>query len=224
MELGVDIGEGVSVLGLVPAGLHVRLPPTATVRDRPQRAISLPRGLADGLAGAAGHRRGRARRHQRRAPVPVPGHDERDDEEERGVPRHVGVVPGHDSQPLAGGVDAAVPKKSWPSTRMHAPGSVDEVLSATTVCRGRRSPSTRCCSRTARTHAPSGVAARPPWRCSSSEGGSGDSGRGGEAPRGGPPTATRAGRTGRRRRRHPRLHLTPGTPLPRRTRGHGSGC
>ena len=83
-------------------GRHVRgadkaigQPPTAPVRDEAQRPVAVPGGLADRLGGPAGHLVRRSRRHQglvgvRRAGGP----GERDDQNGRGVPGHVRVIPG----------------------------------------------------------------------------------------------------------------------------------
>ena len=206
------------------AGTAVGLPPAAPVRDEAQRPVAAPGGLADRLA--------RTRRPPG-APAPPPrrvsspcaaqaARASGDDQDRRGVPGHVRVVPRDDGHAATGRIgtrraEEVVPveQRATHTARAHA------WTSATTRRTGRRLPA-RWISRTASTQSPS------PWRsarrgCATSPSGGGAVSGLGAAPgrrrlRPGRRRTTPAGPTGPRRRRHRPIAAARGTAPPRRTR------
>ena len=159
VELGRRVGQGVHLaLRAGQAWVDVGLPPSSAVGDKAQRAVALPRRLPDRLGRPA------------RDPPGGPGRpqgcgagEERHHDEDRGIPRHVGVLPDHDGQALRRRVDPGRAEEVVPLEQ----GALAQRLfagvdSATTLRTGRDAPS-RWTSRTARTQAPSGVALSPPW-------------------------------------------------------------
>ena len=95
-------------------GRHVRgadkaigQPPTAPVGDEAQRSVAAPGGLADRLGGPAGHLMRRPHRHQGLVAVRRAGDPgERDDQDRRGIPRHVRVIPGDHGDAATGRIGA----------------------------------------------------------------------------------------------------------------------
>ena len=78
-------------------------PPPGPVRDEAQRPVTVPGGLADRLRGPARHLARRFRRHQG---LVAGGPGERDDQDHRGVPRHVRVIPGDHGDTATGRIGA----------------------------------------------------------------------------------------------------------------------
>ncbi len=95
--------------------VHVGLPPTAAVRHEAQRPVASPGGLADRLAGTAGHGQCGAVRLERVVTVARPGDaGQRHDHDERRIPRHVRMVPGDHGQPVTGRMRAGRPEEVVP--------------------------------------------------------------------------------------------------------------
>ena len=102
MELGLLVGHRFGRMLPGRAGMGVGLPPTASIRDKAQAPIQPPRRLPKRLVPAPGHRPGCTGGDQLRGGGGwVDDHLEWDDDNGGGVPRHVGVVPGHRHQAVA---------------------------------------------------------------------------------------------------------------------------
>ena len=180
----------------------VGLPPALPVRDEAQSAVVPPARLAHRLTRRRRRPPGalprRAARRQGAARWRAEGHDD----ELRGVPRHVGVVPHHDGHVRTGRVHRGAPKKSCPSRRTDSAGSPGRVASATTAARRLRPPvavdlSHRQHPVAVRGDAQAAVVVRLSPRAARAS-----SGRGAATSAGGRRRTTPAGPTGRRRRRH----------------------
>ena len=141
--------------------VDVGLPPASPVRDEAQRAVAAPGRLADRLLGTARHPPGRAGRLERIGTGCGAGTaDERQHDDGRGVPRHVGVVPDDHGQAVAGRIDPGGPEEVVPLEQRGLVRRRPLVESATMLRVGLPTPS-GWTSRTARTQSPSGVALEP---------------------------------------------------------------
>ena len=153
--------------------VDVGLPPTPPVRDEAQRPVAVPGRLADRLRRATGDGPRRPRRLERvvavcRAQATRPSGSDQDG---RGIPRHVRVIPGDHGQAVAGRMRPRRPEEIVPVEQRGLARRLAHASRVRPRCAPGPADPSRWISRTASTQSPSAVALSPPWLCTSPAGG-----------------------------------------------------